>query len=270
VRSSKHEQSSGSRSANLAVTDNAPGSPHSTALSGAGIVASSSFSLRGISSELAALTNGAAVTPSSAAVGLAGKVVVRGAGSVAYSPVVNGDGLTFHNGGSQNTDTAFLAFSGAPISTLFNNQQPGDVSFTLKSSYSFANRLLVGGSRGDRYVFQVDDGTQTQSFFSISTAGSYLSFRFSLTAQTTVIYYVPKGQEDAVFGNGVVAGIHLTWDGAHVNMQVNGVTVASLAYSAMTPTWSSSASFTIGATSLNSYGGGYMACDDSLADFVIK
>ena len=167
------------------------------------------FDLRGNNTEVPALANGSTVIPTTSPSGLTGKVVVRGAGSVSYSPLANGDGLTFRTGGSQNTDTGFLAFSGAPVQALFNVNQ-GDLTFNLQSGYTYSERLSLGAPR---FVFQVDDGSQSVVYFSVSAASPNVSFQFSI-GSATVAYFLPHGQEDILFGKGVIAKLRLTWDGS--------------------------------------------------------
>jgi hypothetical protein len=223
------------------------------------------FSFRGVNSEFARLSNGAALFPTVAPAGLSGNVVVRGSGSVSFAPVSNGDGVTFRQGGGQNTSTGFLAFAGAPVSSLFNVLQ-GDITFYLKSNYSYAERMALNSVY--RYVFYVDDGSRTVAYFAIGGAVPYVSFRFMIGGGS-IVYYLPHGHEDVLYGKGVMAKIRLAWDGAHAAMFFNDTPAASVAYTPVAPAWTSAASFTIGANSLNLYGGGYMACDDAVADFSI-
>ena len=143
----------GSRSASLTITDSAAGSPQIVTLTGTGQAAvSSTFYLHGNDSEILGTTNGSSVVPTNAPTGVSGSVVVRGTGSVAFSPVVNGNGVGFGPGGAQNTNTAFLSFSGAQVGSVFNVNQ-GDLTFYVKSSYSFAQRQALPANNS-RYVFE--------------------------------------------------------------------------------------------------------------------
>ena len=80
-------------------------------------------------------------------------------------------------------------------------------------------------------------------------------------------YSVPVGQEDAMFGQGVVAKFRLTWDGSNNVLYWNNVQVATSPYTAATPNWGASSSFVIGATALGNHNGGGYACDDFIAEF---
>ena len=188
----------GARSAAVSITDSATGSPHSIALSGTGLQAGApSFYLRGNSSDVPSLANGGIVSPENLPAGLTGKVVVRGTGAATYAPLANGDGLSFTKGGQQNTNTAFLLFTGTPVSSLFNLSQ-GDLTFSMKSSHSFAERQT---SVPVAYVFEVDDGTQRLFYFEVSAQSSRLVFYF-VTGGASAYYYVPIGQEDAFSAKG--------------------------------------------------------------------
>ena len=88
---------------------------------------------------------------------------------------------------------------------------------------------------------------------------------------TTTYYYVPVGQENQLFGKGVAAKFRLTWNGATNTLYVNDqVARAATPYTKATPNWSSSASFTISGQSTRVYGGGYFACDDAIAEMVLR
>jgi hypothetical protein len=223
------------------------------------------FSLRGVGSELSSLQNGATVTPTAAPSGLSAKVVVRGAGSVTYAPLANGDGLAFN--GTTNANTAFLAFSGAPIGSLFNSAQ-GDLTFSLQSKYSFSERKTATPSE---VIFQVDDGTRWLCYFLISGSASNLVFYVGVSGAGGY-YVLPAGQEDMLFGKNVAVKIRITWNGSRAVLYVNDVSRLSFAYTPVASTWGANSSFTIGATSLNygGFGGGYYPSPDAIADFEIK
>jgi len=258
----------GTRSAVVNVTDSASDSPQSTVLSGNGLAAGTlSFAFLGNNTEISSFVNGSAVKPLTATAGLTGKVVTRGTGSAFFSPLADGDGVAFAPGGGGNTNSAFLAFSGTPIQSLFSPAQ-GDLAFYLKSHYTFANRVALNGAY--QYAFEVDDGSQRLFYFASRAYSSRLLFTFSMGGGA-FSYYVPAGQENTLFGNGITAKFRITWDGAHVVLYMNDVNVTgSLAYTPLTPAWKSSASFTIGATSLNLSGGGYYVSGDTVADFRIN
>ena len=254
----------GGRNAAVTVTDNAAGSPHSVALSGIGIQAGMlAFSLRGINSEVPSLVNDAVVTPTTAPAGLTGKVVVRGTGAVTYAPLPNGDGLSFN--GTQSTNTAFLAFSGAPVGSLFNSAH-GDVTFSMQSDYTFAERAAAMPSE---YVFQVDNGSQRMFYFAIGVSNSRLVFYVGASGVNNY-FYAPIGQEELLFGKNVAAKFRMTWNGSRAVLYMNDASILSYAYTPVAATWSPASSFTIGATSANMYGGGYYPAGDSIADFEMK
>ncbi|HEU0114927.1 MAG TPA: hypothetical protein VFQ80_09625, partial [Thermomicrobiales bacterium] len=223
------------------------------------------FSFKGAAAEAPSLANGASVTATTAPAGLTGKVVVRGAGAAAYSPLPHGDGLSFTKGGAQNSNTALIAFSGAPVSALFNLQQ-GDLAFYVKSRHSFADRAAILPAAT---VFQTDDGSRRIAYFSCDISAGRLVFHFG-AAGGNGYYYVPAGQENAVFGQGVIAKFRLAWTASALKLYVNDSLAATFAFTPLTPAWRSNASFTIGATSLNYFSGGYYAIDDSVADFTIQ
>jgi hypothetical protein len=225
------------------------------------------FLLAGNSSELPALINGTAVTPTIAPAGLTGHLVVRGTGAAAFASANATDGLVFSQPGQQAANTAFLSFAGAPIGAMFNMNE-GDLTFYLKSSYSLAERLTGGGAY--RFAFQVDDGTQRLFFFAVSAANSRLVFSYATGSASSISYAVPVGQEDVVFGKNFAAKFRLAWDGVRTTLYINDTNVNSVPYTPAIPNWTSSASFTIGATSLYPYGGGYFGNDDAIADFQLK
>jgi hypothetical protein len=225
-----------------------------------------SFYLRGTNSEFSGLSNGAIVTPTTAPTGLTGAVVVRGTGSVSLSPVINGDGVAFAGVSQGNTDTAFLSFPGPQVGSLFNVNQ-GDLTLYVKSSYSFAQRQALP-MQNYRYVFDVYDSTGELFRFFISTSGGRLIVQYATGSRTSgAYYYVPVGQEDAMFGLGVVAKFRVTWNGGTNVLYWNDAQVATFAYAAATPNWGASSSFVIGGTAVPAYGGGYYKCDDAIADF---
>jgi hypothetical protein len=228
------------------------------------------FYLRGTNAEISGTANGSSVVPTNAPGGLTGSLVVRGTGSIMYSPVVNGDGVAFEGVSNPNSNTAFLSFSGAPVGSVFNPNQ-GDLTFYVKSSYTFAQRQALG-SGNFRMVFDVYDATGELFFFESLTSGGRLIFQYKTGNRTggAGYYYVPVGQEDGVFGLGVVAEFRLTWNGTTNVLYVNGTQVATFSYTPATPNWAASSNFTFGATAVPSYGGGYYKCDDPIADFQIR
>ncbi len=260
----------GSRSASLTITDNAASSPQTVTLTGTGQAAGSpTFYLHGNNTEILGTTNGSSVVPTNAPTGFTGSVVVRGTGSVAFSPVVSGDGVVFEGVSSPNTNTAFLSFSGAQVGNVFNVNQ-GNLTFYVKSSYSFAQRQALGSSNF-REVFDVYDSTGELFYFESLTSGGRLIFEYKTGSRTNSgYYYLPVGQEDAMFGLGVVAQFQLKWNGSTNVLYFNGVQVATFAYTPATPNWGATSNFTIGATGVPLYGGGYYKCDDPIAEFQLQ
>jgi hypothetical protein len=267
----------GSRGASVALTDNAAGSPQTVTLTGTGQAADSpTFYLHGGDSEIMGTTNGSSVVPTNAPTGVSGSVVVRGTGWLAFSPVVNGNGVGFAPGGAQNTNTAFLSYSGTQVGSVFNVNH-GDLTFYVKSSYSFAQRQALPANNS-RYVFHVYDATGELFRFFILTNQKRLVVTYTTGSRVNTIgstvsgsyYSVPMGQEDAMFGQGVVAKFRLTWDGSHNVLYWNNVQVATLPYTAATPNWGASSSFAIGATALGNRNGGGYACDDFIAEFQLR
>jgi hypothetical protein len=182
--------------------------------------------------------------------------------------VQNGDGMRFHLGGAQNTDTAFVRFSGTSIGTLFPSK--GEVDFTIKSGYSFAERQALTAPNY-RFAFDVFDATRRKSYFATSAANGRLVFSFAIDRSPTSNVRLPAGQEDALFGRDVVARVRITWDGKHATLYVNGVTLYSTMYTPLAGNWNSRSSFVVGA--MNDLGldtTGYYASDDVIADFEIR
>src|SRR5262249_23091573 len=88
--------------------------------------------------EVGSVTNGSTVTPTITPPGFVGKVVLTGSGSVNFAPAQVGNGTYFLNCcGILNT--AYYKFTGATVGNIFNVNQ-GQISFYLKSRYSFSNR----------------------------------------------------------------------------------------------------------------------------------
>jgi hypothetical protein len=143
------------------------------------------------------------------------------------------------------------------------------MTFYVKSSYSFAQRQALPANNY-RYVFDVNDGTGDLFNFYILTYNGRLLVRYTTGSRVNGgYYYVPAGQEDAQFGQGVVAKFRLTWNGSTNVLYWNDVQVATFGYTVATPNWTATSSFTLGATSLGTLNGGYYTCDDPIAEFLI-
>ena len=121
----------------------------------------------------------------------------------------------------------------------------GDLSFYLKSSYSFAERLALPSTY--RFAFETDDASRSQFYFYILAAQSRLIFGFHTAGTMSDGYYVPVGTEDSVFGKGVLAKFRLVWDGAFRSLYINDVNVTGArAYTKTAPAWGAASSWTIG------------------------
>ena len=232
-------------------------------------VVSSSVKLRleGEPSEVAGTTRGSVVTPASIVPGVTGSLVVNGTGSVNFASAQTGNGVSFKKGGQQNADTAFYSFKGAAVRDIFDLPS-GEINFTLKSSYSFAERLALP-RYNDRWVFDVFDNVNRLYGFSMGADGG-LAF-FYRTGSTAAQYYVvPKGQEDKLFGKGVVLNVKLTWNGTSNSLYLNGQLVSTQSYVGVAKSWTATSSFSIGATDAHLYGGGHFSLDDVLDEFEVR
>ena len=134
---------------------------------------------------------------------------------------------------------------------------------------------LLRGSRGvpenGRYrsIFTVQDSNTAYLYSLIvgNTAGR-LSFGFRLGSRDAISYYVPEGQEDAVFGYGVTANIRLTWNGKVAVMYLNDQAKATVAYAKATASWSTVSTLTIGANNAPPLGV-YNSSDDIISNFTV-
>jgi hypothetical protein len=225
------------------------------------------FSLKGNNQELSLLANGAVVQPSVAPSGWLGTLTVRGAGYIALDPVSGSDGMSFHQNGGQNTNTAFINFSGTPVGQVF--QTASEISLLLKSGYSYTERLALPSSNM-RTAFEVFDNTSSlYNFSTYTTSTGQLQFSFAALG-IVATYTVPSGKEDLIFGKGVVASIRIAWAGNSLSLYVNGTLVQKNTISPKVANWSSLSALTIGSRSARTAGGGYYASDDSIADFMIR
>ena len=217
--------------------------------------------LQGTTSEISGTLNGSSVTPAIAPPGFTGTVVNAG-GSVNFPGP--GDGVYFLN--CCNTRNAYYKFTGLPVGTVFGSTQ-GQISFTLTSRYSFAQRPL----NLTRYIFDARDGGGNHLFYfaSQATSGSpnYLMFQYAV-AGSTATYYVPVGTENTLFGNGVALQVTIAWSSSGSQLYLNGNLVKSAGPGNQTASWNASSLFDLGAYEYLSYGG-YNACDDTIADFTI-
>ena len=204
-------------------------------------------------SEVSGVTNGSVVTPAVAPTGFTGSVVVNGAGSVNFTPVESGNGVYFLNCCS-NTGNAYYKFTDATLGSIFNATQ-GQISFNLESRYSWSQRQATATSA--RYSFDVRDGNGThQLYFSTQPNSGYLTFVTNLWGNV-VYYYVPQGTENTLFGSGAILQVTVSWNaGALANCifeQNPGQILFS--YTTVTPNWTGSSNFDLGAYEYATYGG---------------
>ena len=130
-------------------------------------------------SEVSGVTNGSIVTPSTAPPGFTGTVVVNGAGSVNFAPAQVGNGVYFLNC-CTNANNAYYRFTGATVGNIFNMNQ-GQITFYLKSKYSFAQRQASAGAY--RYAFDVRDGNGHLFYFLTQAGSGYLTFSYMARGQ---------------------------------------------------------------------------------------
>jgi hypothetical protein len=226
------------------------------------------FYLNGNNTELPNLTAGAAVMPRAVPAGVTGSLVMRGSGSVTFSPFVNGGGMTLGKAGAQQANTAFVNFTGgSALGSVFNSRR-GDLTFYVQSNHSLAERVAMGIPS---FVFDVGDGvTQRLYFFSITGQGGRLAFDYRVGSDVAQRYTAPVGTEDQLLGKGVTAKFRLTWDGSRVTLYINDQAVVNAGYVPVDASWNATASFALGSTSLLFYGGGYYTCDDGIAEFQMR
>ena len=124
------------------------------------------------------------MTPSIAPAGFTGAVVANGTGSVNFAPAETGNGVYFLNC-CVNSNNAYYKFTGSTVGNIFNVNQ-GQITFYLKSRYSFAQR--TANAAGPRYAFDVRDGNGNHLFYFLTqVSGGYLFFNYGIagTAQYT-------------------------------------------------------------------------------------
>jgi hypothetical protein len=216
--------------------------------------------------EVTGVTNGSIVTPGIAPAGFTGKVVVNGAGSVSFAPAAAGNGVYFLSC-CANTNNAYYKFSGTAIGNIFHVSQ-GQVSFLMKSRYTFAQRKVLAVSQ--RYVFDVRDGNGSHLFYFMSHVTSSGNLFFDYMAAGVGQYYgLAAGTEDAMFGSGVILKVTLAWDGVAMKLYLNGALVKSSPYTAATANWTSASNFDLGAYEYQTFGGYYVS-DDVIDEFTVN
>jgi hypothetical protein len=224
------------------------------------------FYFRGNTQEVGVLTNGAAVPPSVCPAGWLGSLTVRGAGHVGFAPIIGGDGISFHQSSAQNTEVSFINFGGSGFNQVFENAS--EISFLLKSSYSFAERSALP-YLNMRTAFEVFDASTSRFIFATYTTSGRLQFVFGAQG-FSALYAVASGQEDQIFGKGVVAKIRIKWIDNSFSLYVNDTLVRTVAVSPAVANWSAQSTLTIGSRNARIAGGGLYASDDSIADLMIR
>jgi uncharacterized protein (TIGR03790 family) len=220
--------------------------------------------LQGNRTEVSGVTNGSVVTPSIGPAGFTGAVVVNGSGSVNYTAAQTGNGVYFLNCCGNGND-AYYKFTGAAVGNIFDAGQ-GQISFYLKSRYSFAQRLANAATA--RYAFDVRDGSGSH-LFGFATQATYGYLEFNYTAGGAGSYYaVPAGTEDALFGNGVILQVTLSWGASGANLYLNNALVKSVPYTVPSPNWSAASNFDLGAYEYLTFGG-YDVSDDAINGFTV-
>jgi hypothetical protein len=241
------------------VTVNAPLSVTPPPASGSPVL-----QLHADASEVSGTQNGAVVTPTIAPAGLTGTVVVASGGSVNFTPAASGNGVYFLNC-CNNTSNAYYKFTGAALGNVFNVSQ-GQITFYLKSRYSFAQRKAT--ATGQRYAFDVRGGGGTHLFSFMTQVSSGSLLFTSMASGATNYYYVPAGTEDALFGNGALLQVTMTWGNGVSNLYLNGTLVKSVAFSTPSVTWNAAANFDLGAFEYLNFGG-YDSSDDVIDEFTV-
>ena len=226
------------------------------------------FRLAGEPSELqGGPVNNATVVPAINTVPLLGKLIIAGSGTATFASAYLGNGVRFGQTGAQNQNTAFYRFTGTALANLLGRNQ-GDISFYLKSAYSFAERS-ANASDNIRWIFDAHDETARRFTFCVLVSGGRLLFLYQIAGSLLQTYPIPPGQEDLVFGKSVIAKIRLHWDGSGVNLFVNDISVRSGPYTSVNANWTA-ASFTIGAVESRQGVAGYYASDDLIDEFEIR
>ncbi len=216
-------------------------------------------------SEVTGLTNGSVITPAVAPTGFTGTVVVKGTGSANFAPAQTGNGVYFL-ACCANTNNAYYKFAGAGVGSLFNRPS-GQITFYLKSRYTFAQRLASASA--PRYAFDARDGNSTHQYlFYTRTSGTSLMFTY-IVGGVAQYYFAPAGTEDTLFGNGVTLQVKLTWSGSTMSLYLNGNLVKSSAYTPLAASWSAASNFDLGAYEYLT-SGGYNVSDDIIDEFTVN
>lgn len=230
------------------------------------MVTVNALQIQGSPSEISGWSNGATVTPFVQPAGFAGQLVTTGSGQATFARASSTDGVSFLNC-CANTNNAYYSFKGVQLGSLFNLNS-GQISFSLKSSYSFAQRQTTASA--SRYVFDVEDNPAAMHrlfYFQTEYTQNYLVFSWAV-AGVGQFYYVPHGTEDTLFGSGVMLQVTLTWSNGVTNLYLNGLLAKSVAFTPLTAAWTANSTFDFGALNYLTFGG-YNSCDDTISDFTI-
>jgi hypothetical protein len=123
--------------------------------------------------------------------------------------------------------------------------QPGKISFYLKSQYSLAQRMASAGAARSAFDVRDGNGSHLLSFLRklpIGTSNSAMR-----PAARPLNYAVPVGMEDALFGNGVILQVTLSWGVSGANRYLNNILVKSVPYTAPSPNRTAASKFDLGA-----------------------
>jgi hypothetical protein len=202
--------------------------------------------------------------------------LVRGNGSVNFAPAQVGNGAYFLSC-CDNTNTAFYKFTGATIGNIFNVNQ-GQITFYLKSRYSFANRVALAPKA--RVAFAVTDADPSKALFffasQITQVGTenYLLFSWRVgngfvNGYTTYFLWVDPSAADTLFGNGVILKVTLTWNGVTNQLYFNDVLQQTNTYAPVTPNWTAASIFDMGAVEDLTYGA-FNVNDDIINQFTVR
>jgi hypothetical protein len=170
------------------------------------------------------------------------------------------------------SNVAYYKFTGTQLGTLFNASQPGEISFNLKSLKSWAQRSTAP-SYNYRMIFNVEADAANavnHSYFYATASGGSLVFAFNMGATGGFYYIVPTGQQDTLFGNGVIMPVRIVWDGTTVSLYLNGNLVSGpTPYTPAAASWNSGSIFVLsGDAYLNNV---YDVSDDIVIDeFQVK
>jgi hypothetical protein len=180
--------------------------------------------------------------------------------------------VSFAEGGAQNADSAFLLFKGADIGKVFGGAS--EVSFTITPTRSFADRVTPFSEPGGWSAgFEVWDGSRPIITFNVlarewKPGERHLQFYHGVGGISTV-YTVPSGDEETIFGAGVVTRFRLAWDEKTYSLFINDNLVDRSGYVGSQPSFGATSFLVIGARAA---GGalskiGYFASPDSISEF---